>query len=171
MALVTGLDKKTICRGQEEVVGSLADVPTTRRRSGGRPSAGRKNSPWTVGPPWRMKVGGPHFLKKAPAIVTVLQELVEPVAIGDPVSEQKWVRASLRDLSQQLGEAGHPASPPTVRRRQDDRGYRLHATRSSSSRAPRTATAITSFGTSQSGARRSAPPAGPRSASTPRRRS
>ncbi len=122
MALVTGLDKKTIRRGQEEVVGSLADVPTTRR-----PSAGRKNRPWTVGPPWRMKVGGPHCLKKAPAIVTALQELVEPVAIGDPVSEQQWVRASLRDLSQQLGEAGHPASPPTFRRRQDDRGYRLHA--------------------------------------------
>ena len=43
------------------------------------------------------------------------------------MSEQKWVRASLRSLSRRLGEAGHPASPPTVRRLLDDQGYRLHA--------------------------------------------
>jgi len=56
-----------------------------------------------------------------------LQELVEPLTAGDPMSEQKWVRASLRYLSRHLGEAGHPASPPTVRRLLDARGYRLHA--------------------------------------------
>jgi hypothetical protein len=59
--------------------------------------------------------------------VTVLQELVEPVTAGDPMSEQRWVRASLRHLSRQLGAAGHPASPPTVRRLLADQGYRLHA--------------------------------------------
>jgi hypothetical protein len=59
--------------------------------------------------------------------VTALAELVEPVVAGDPMSEQKWVRASLRSLSRRLGEAGHPASPPTVRRLLDDQGYRLHA--------------------------------------------
>jgi hypothetical protein len=59
--------------------------------------------------------------------VTVLQDLVEPDTAGDPMSEQKWVRASLRSLSRRLGEAGHPASPPTVRRLLDDQGYRLHA--------------------------------------------
>ena len=59
--------------------------------------------------------------------MTVLQELVEPVTAGDPMSERKWVRASLRHLSQRLGKAGHPASPPTVRRLLDDQGYRLHA--------------------------------------------
>jgi hypothetical protein len=59
--------------------------------------------------------------------VTALQALVEPVTAGDPMSERKWVRASLRHLSRRLGEAGHPASPPTVRRLLDDQGYRLHA--------------------------------------------
>jgi hypothetical protein len=59
--------------------------------------------------------------------VTALQELVEPVTAGDPMSERKWVRVSLRQLSRQLGEAGHPASAPTVRRLLDDHGYRLHA--------------------------------------------
>lgn len=43
------------------------------------------------------------------------------------MSEQKWVRASLRSLSRRLGEGGHPASPPTVRRLLDVQGYRLHA--------------------------------------------
>jgi hypothetical protein len=59
--------------------------------------------------------------------VTALQELVAPVTAGDPMSERKWVRASLRSLSRRLGEAGHPASPPTVRRLLDAQGYRLHA--------------------------------------------
>src|SRR5436190_10521127 len=47
--------------------------------------------------------------KKDPAIVTALEGLVEPVTAGDPMSEEKWVRASLRYLSRRLGEAGHPA--------------------------------------------------------------
>ena len=59
--------------------------------------------------------------------MTTLQELVEPVTAGDPMSEQQWVRVSLRQLSRDLGEAGHPASPPTVRRLLAAQGYRLHA--------------------------------------------
>ena len=59
--------------------------------------------------------------------MTALQELVAPVTAGDPMSEQKWVRASLRSLSRRLGAAGHSASPPTVRRLLDAQGYRLHA--------------------------------------------
>jgi hypothetical protein len=46
----------------------------------------------------------------------VLTRLVEPETAGDPMSEQKWVRSSLRSLSRDLGRAGHPASPPTVAR-------------------------------------------------------
>lgn len=59
--------------------------------------------------------------------MTALQALVEPVTAGDPMSEQKWVRASLRSLSRRLGDVGHAASPPTVRRLLDAQGYRLHA--------------------------------------------
>lgn len=43
------------------------------------------------------------------------------------MSDQKWVRVSLRHLSAQLGEAGHRASPPTVRRVLASQGFRLHA--------------------------------------------
>src|SRR4051812_2574667 len=40
VAQITGLDEKTIRRGQEEVAGSLADAPIKRQRrpGGGRPS-------------------------------------------------------------------------------------------------------------------------------------
>jgi hypothetical protein len=41
--------------------------------------------------------------------------------------DRRWVRTSLRYLSRRLGEAGHRASPPTVRRLLDALGYRLHA--------------------------------------------
>jgi hypothetical protein len=46
---------------------------------------------------------------------------------GDPMGEQKWVRSSLRSLSQRLGDARHPASPPTVGRLLKDLGYSLKA--------------------------------------------
>lgn len=41
------------------------------------------------------------------------------------MSEQKWVRSSLRHLSQRLKDAGHPASPPTVGRLLRKLGYSL----------------------------------------------
>jgi hypothetical protein len=50
---------------------------------------------------------------------------VQPETAGDPMSEQKWVRSSLRHLSQQLQEAGHPASPPTAGRLLRKLGYSL----------------------------------------------
>jgi hypothetical protein len=42
------------------------------------------------------------------------------------MSEQKWVRSSLRQLSTRLTQAGHAASPATVGRLLDDLGYALH---------------------------------------------
>jgi hypothetical protein len=47
VAQITGLDEKTIRRGQEEVAGSLADAPIKRQRraGGGRPSVEKKIRP------------------------------------------------------------------------------------------------------------------------------
>ncbi len=42
------------------------------------------------------------------------------------MSEQKWVRSSLRQLSSRLGQAGHPVSPPTIGRLLEEMGYALH---------------------------------------------
>jgi len=51
---------------------------------------------------------------------------VEPETAGDPSSEQKWVRSSLRQLSGRLAGAGHAASPPTVARLLRTLDYALH---------------------------------------------
>jgi hypothetical protein len=53
-------------------------------------------------------------------IVAALQTVVEPETAGDPMSEQKWVRSSLRQVGSRLSEAGHPISPPTVGRLLDE---------------------------------------------------
>ncbi len=47
LAQITGLDEKTIRRGQAEVAGSLADVPVKRQRrsGGGRPPVEKKIRP------------------------------------------------------------------------------------------------------------------------------
>lgn len=47
VAQITGLDEKTIRRGQEEVAGSLADAPIKRQRraGGGRPPIEKKIRP------------------------------------------------------------------------------------------------------------------------------
>lgn len=44
LALITGLDEKTIQRGRHELAGDLADTPPTRQRrvGGGRPRAEKK---------------------------------------------------------------------------------------------------------------------------------
>src|ERR1019366_6766763 len=70
--------------------------------------------------------GTPAGRKKDPAVIPALQELVAPETAGDPMSEQKWVRSSLRTLSTRLKDAGHAVSAPTVGRLLRELGYALH---------------------------------------------
>jgi hypothetical protein len=63
--------------------------------------------------------------KKDVELEPALQKLVEPETAGDPMSEQKWVRSSLRSLSQRLKDLGHSISPPTVGRLLRKLGYSL----------------------------------------------
>ena len=51
---------------------------------------------------------------------------MEPETAGDPMSDQKWVRSSLRELSRKLEGAGYPVSPPTVGRLLEKLDYALH---------------------------------------------
>ena len=53
--------------------------------------------------------------------------MIAPETAGDPTSNHKWVRSSLRQLSRWLGDAGHPASPPTISRLLEELGYSLKA--------------------------------------------
>jgi hypothetical protein len=50
---------------------------------------------------------------------------VLPETAGDPMGEQKWVRSSLRHLSERLGQVGHHISAPTVARLLRKSGYSL----------------------------------------------
>lgn len=51
--------------------------------------------------------------------------MVEAETAGDPMSEQKWLRSSLRSLSERLDQAGHQASAPTVSRLLQKHDYAL----------------------------------------------
>jgi hypothetical protein len=50
---------------------------------------------------------------------------VEPETAGNPMSEQKWVRSSLRHLSEELNKVGHRACPKTVARLLKQADYSL----------------------------------------------
>jgi hypothetical protein len=60
-------------------------------------------------------------------IQAALTALVTPETAGDPMSEQKWQRSSLRHLSTTLSDQGHPISPTTVGRLLVDLDYSLKA--------------------------------------------
>lgn len=53
--------------------------------------------------------------------------MLEEETAGDPMSERKWVRLSLGQLSRQLQAAGQGASPPTIARLLEDLDYALRA--------------------------------------------
>jgi Rhodopirellula transposase DDE domain len=54
-----------------------------------------------------------------------LLEIVTPETAGDPMGARKWVRSSLRKLSQRLAHVGHAASAPTVSRLLEKHDYAL----------------------------------------------
>lgn len=49
-------------------------------------------------------------------IEAALLDLVAAETAGDPMNEHKWVRSSLRSLSERLSQSGHAISAPTTRR-------------------------------------------------------
>ena len=56
----------------------------------------------------------------------MLLEQIGSETAGDPMSEHKWIRSSLRNVSKQLKEAGHAVSHTTVGRLLKKAGYGLH---------------------------------------------
>ena len=122
VSAATGLSRKTITIGLHELQlldASPADSepiyrPATRPMSRqGRdrvrlPGAGRK--PTEV---------------KDPTIIPALEQLLADEVAGDPMGEQRWIRSSLRHLSERLAAEGHPASPSTVARLLKGMGFSL----------------------------------------------
>jgi Rhodopirellula transposase DDE domain len=61
------------------------------------------------------------------AIIPALERLLADEIAGDPMTEQKWVRSSLRTLSKKLADEGHRASTATVARLLKDMNFSLKA--------------------------------------------
>lgn len=51
---------------------------------------------------------------------------MEPETAGDPMSDRKWVRSSLRTLKRRLADLGHTVSHQTIGRLLHQRKYALH---------------------------------------------
>jgi hypothetical protein len=58
-------------------------------------------------------------------VETHLLEIVPPETAGDPMGARKWMRRSLRKLSERLTQAGHPVSAPTISRVLQKHDYTL----------------------------------------------
>src|SRR5262249_40418445 len=60
--------------------------------------------------------GRPRVEAKQPAITTALERILADDIAGDPMTEKRWVRATLTRLSEKLREQGYQAVEKTVRR-------------------------------------------------------
>lgn len=101
--VLTGMSRSTIMRGMREL-----------------------KSPEGLGVPGRVRQPGGGRRKvedKTPSIETALEQMLAHEIAGDPMTEQKWVRSSLRQLSKKLKEGGHQASIPTVSRLLRKQGF------------------------------------------------
>lgn len=120
----TGLSRNTIRRGKQELehLAAVSLGKTNRStpvyQQGGRPEQHRIRQPG----------GGAKLVEeKDPTIVAALERMLADETAGDPMTEQKWVRSSLRRLSEQLAAEGHQVSDRTVRRLLKDMGFSLKA--------------------------------------------
>jgi hypothetical protein len=67
--------------------------------------------------------------KKTPEIETKLKALAQQETGGDPMSQKKWVRRTLRQLSQALQQLGNQVGRTTVGRLLKQQGYSLRVNR------------------------------------------
>jgi hypothetical protein len=66
-------------------------------------------------------------LKKDPSIDTASRKLLKQETAGDPMSDQKWLRSSLRHLVDEMEKLGYWLSHTTIRRLLGKLGYSLKA--------------------------------------------
>lgn len=105
VAQITGMDVKTIYRGLGELDRGVANQPADRIRQAGG--------------------GRPAIEVRQPGITAALKTLVEPETAGDPQSEQRWVRSTLRSLRDRLRAAGYTISHESVGALLRGMGYSL----------------------------------------------
>ena len=105
LSRITGLSARAIRRGRRELDTELIGRPFGRTRLPG---------------------GGRHRMETNDSeLEPTLVQIVTPETAGDPMGPRKWVRSTLRRLSERLAEAGHPVCHMTVRRLLKKQGYSL----------------------------------------------
>jgi hypothetical protein len=117
VAAATGLSRIRICTGLRELEPLIhtlpvrdLSTPASRQRIIRRPGGGRKLTEI-----------------KAPAIEATLEQMLAHETAGDPMSEQRWIRSSTRELSKRLKAADYEVSPPTGGRRLKKMGFSMKA--------------------------------------------
>ena len=104
MSQITGLSEDTIRAGRRELHQRLeGELPLVPKPCGGRPLTE----------------------SKSPAIRAALEELLADEVAGDPMSEQKWVRTSVKRLTKQLKERGFQIGSATVWRMLKRMGFSM----------------------------------------------
>jgi hypothetical protein len=104
----TGISRPTIYAGIREL-GQKAKLPEGRIR---RPGGGRKTA-----------------LVQLPGVGQQIENLVEPMTKGDPMSPLRWTCKSTRTLADELGKLGMPISHVTVAQILRGMGYSLQGNR------------------------------------------
>jgi transposase len=102
----TGISRSTIQRGLREIESGETLAPERTRR----PGAGRKLT-----------------IEKDPGLLSDLDALVEPSALGDPDSPLRWTTKSVRTLADALQAMGHDVSHTLVAELLHELGYSLQA--------------------------------------------
>jgi hypothetical protein len=106
---VTGLSYPTIHKGIAELRATVATLPSGRiRRRGG---------------------GCKKVEVVDPAVLPILQEVVESSTAGSPMDVLRWTSKSKTNLAAALAERGHRMAPNTVGRLLRELGYSLQANR------------------------------------------
>ena len=107
-----GMSPNTIAKGLAELEAREADPETPIEPRVRNPGAGRKRATETD-----------------PELVAALEQLVDPVTRGDPMSALRWTCKSTTQLARELTRQAHPVSPRTVGRLLKASGYSLQGNR------------------------------------------
>jgi len=75
--------------------------------------------------------GGRKPVEKKPEVVEQLKAILDEQTAGNPMTSQKWVRQSLRQLQRSLHQQGVKLSHETIRRILKQQKYSLKANRKS----------------------------------------
>ncbi len=109
VSAATGMSRVTIRSGRREVEGGVEATTRVRRVGAGRPGIEKTN----------------------PGVKAALEQLVDPLTRGDPMSPLRWTCKSRAKLASTLSNDGWRVSSTTVGRMLHELGYSLQSVRKS----------------------------------------